>query len=935
MARKAKRKIETVDLTGSDNERSASQQEKTPKRVADNQTRRTAALHDYSPHTYSQQHSEAERNTWLAEENDEDIDEIFQSLLDSANGSENLILYGTLDTKIVGVRYYEGYATPGEHIMVRREPENPYDSNAIRIVNVRGEQIGHIPRTVASKLAQYIDNRWLAIEGMLSGYIATFDCPLKLRLYGPSAIEQREEMIGRMERDKLPLEAIKQTKREEQKRLTEEQKKATAAKRRMPSSSQPEFSSSSQPGTQTVPDMADLIESSERFSPRDAGQAVEKFGNGEEYLAAMPQAETPDRISTKMLPYQKQALAWLLNQENPVLPPVGSTESTQLWKRSAKATNIFTNIATNFSIKGQEPGLASGGILADDMGLGKTLEMISLIVADLEKAPQGGGEMGATLIISPLSVMSNWSDQIARHVKKNQPLRVYRYHGAGRKPMKPAEFAEYDVVITTYQTLASDYLPKSTGQATPKSRPTGLYSVEWRRIILDEGHIIRNPSSKGAAAVTAVMAESRWVLTGTPIINSLRDLYSLLRFVGITGGLERLEIFNSVLVRPLKGGDSAGAVLLQAIMTTFCLRRRKEMSFVDLRLPELSEYVHRIKFLGVEREKYDALQAEAKGQLQTFKDQSGAKANQAYNHLLETLLRMRQVCNHWQLCGERVSKLMQMLESQKTIDLTPENRKALQDMLQVSIDSHEDCPVCLEALHVPVITHCAHVFGKDCITRVIETQHKCPMCRAKLEDEACLVEPANDIGDAERDDGSNIDLNASSSKLEALVSILQASKKQKGNKTIIFSQWTKFLDIVQARLDRDGFKYTRIDGTMTAPKRDAALHALESDTSCIIMLASLAVCSVGLNLIAANQVILSDSWWAPAIEDQAVDRVHRLGQKKKTTVFRLVMEDSIEERTLEIQKTKRELMMVAFREKSNKRTGGKSARLGDIQKLLE
>lgn len=101
------------------------------------------------------------------------------------------------------------------------------------------------------------------------------------------------------------------------------------------------------------------------------------------------------------------------------------------------------------------------------------------------------------------------------------------------------------------------------------------------------------------------------------------------------------------------------------------------------------------------------------------------------------------------------------------------------------------------------------------------------------------------------------------------------------------------------------------------------------------MLASLAVCSVGLNHVAVNQVILADSWWAPAIDDQAVDRVHCLGQKRPTTVWRLVMEGSIEERVLEIQAQKRKLMLTPFREKRGKRTaGGKMARLADIERLL-
>jgi SWI/SNF-related matrix-associated actin-dependent regulator of chromatin subfamily A3 len=120
---------------------------------------------------------------------------------------------------------------------------------------------------------------------------------------------------------------------------------------------------------------------------------------------------------------------------------------------------------------------------------------------------------------------------------------------------------------------------------------------------------------------------------------------------------------------------------------------------------------------------------------------------------------------------------------------------------------------------------------------------------------------------------------------------------------------------------------------MSAQQRDLALSALDSDPSTTVMLASLAVASVGLNLVAANQVVLADSWWAPAIEDQAVDRVHRLGQKRETKVFRLVVEGSIEERVLGIQEEKRRLMHLAFLEKEDgkkRRRGG----LADLERLL-
>ncbi len=385
----------------------------------------------------------------------------------------------------------------------------------------------------------------------------------------------------------------------------------------------------------------------------------------------------------------------------------------------------------------------------------------------------------------------------------------------------------------------------------------------------------------------------------------------------------------------MKQGDPRATLLLQAVMAAFTLRRRKEMKYIDLRLPKLDEYVHSVDFTTRERERYDALAAEAQGLLRTYENKhgrTGKGAGEAFRHLLEILLRMRQCCNHWQMCGERITNLLAQLEEQKTVDLTPENKKALQDMLQIHIESQEECPICFETLHNPVITTCGHAFGQECISKVIEIQKKCPMCRAELNDDTCLVAPQHDCGDEKADD--EMDLTQSSSKLDAMMEILKATKTE-GDKTIIFSQWTRFLDIVQARLDRDRYKYCRIDGTMKAPERDAALQRLEKDSECTILLASLGVCSVGLNLTAANQIILSDTWWAPAIEDQAVDRVHRLGQKKETRVFRLVMNKSIEEGTLLIQQEKRKLMKLAFSERESKRDQVKTTgRLADIQQLL-
>lgn len=266
------------------------------------------------------------------------------------------------------------------------------------------------------------------------------------------------------------------------------------------------------------------------------------------------------------------------------------------------------------------------------------------------------------------------------------------------------------------------------------------------------------------------------------------------------------------------------------------------------------------------------------------------------------------------------------------VPLNDKNRVLLQQALQLYIESQEECPVCMDVILMnPVITHCKHVFCRPCIAKVIETQHKCPMCRAELSEDNLLDPAPESSGD---EVGEEVDRETKSSKTEALLKILQATLKNDGSKVIIFSQWTSFLSVIQRQLDETGYTYTRVDGSMNTTQRDTAIRALDTDPNTRIMLASLGVCSVGLNLVSADTVVLADSWWAPAIEDQAVDRVHRLGQTRPTTVWRLVMENTVEERVLDIQGKKRELVTKAFQEKEGKKKKTKETRMADILKLL-
>ncbi len=142
----------------------------------------------------------------------------------------------------------------------------------------------------------------------------------------------------------------------------------------------------------------------------------------------------------------------MLDKESPQLPARGSKDIVQLWQRRSRMPDAFTNLATNYSV--EDPKLASGGILADDMGLGKTIQAISLIMADKALDRQVSCVAKLTLILAPVSVMSNWDTQFKRHIKPEHALRNMFWHGTRKEPITPKQIENYDVVINTYESVS-------------------------------------------------------------------------------------------------------------------------------------------------------------------------------------------------------------------------------------------------------------------------------------------------------------------------------------------------------------------------------------------------------------------------------------------------------------------------------------------------
>ncbi|XP_053565972.1 helicase-like transcription factor isoform X2 [Bombina bombina] len=478
-----------------------------------------------------------------------------------------------------------------------------------------------------------------------------------------------------------------------------------------------------------------------------------------------------------------------------------------------------------------------------------------------------------SLVICPLSVLSNWVDQLEQHVKPEANLNTYVYYGPGRSK-DPAVLSAQDVVLTTYSVVTSDYGSKARSP---------LHSIKWLRVVLDEGHTIRNPNAQQTKAVLSLKAERRWVLTGTPIQNSLKDLWSLLSFLKLKPFTDR-EWWHRTIQRPVTMGDQGGLRRLQSLIKSITLRRTKTSKIkgkLVLELPDRKVFVQHIKLSEEERQIYESVKKEGKAVISRYFNEGSVLTH--YADVLAVLVRLRQLCCHPHLVSNNFSLIT------STASSTPEElREKLMNKIKLVLTSgsDEECAICLDSLNMPVITHCAHVFCKPCICQVIHSEQpyaKCPLCRGDICLEHLVECPQEEFNLDQTQDKKWM----SSSKINALMHALIGQRtKDPRTKSIIVSQFTAFLTLIETALRESGFTFTRLDGSMTQKKRIEAIQCFQSDDaeSPTIMLLSLKAGGVGLNLTAASRVFLMDPAWNPAAEEQCFDRCHRLGQKKEVII---------------------------------------------------
>ncbi|KAJ7446182.1 SNF2 family N-terminal domain-containing protein [Mycena galericulata] len=777
-------------------------------------------------------------------------EEVLEDQTPEAEVADELIV--SMKSQIVGVQYYRGMVGPGEEVRLNREPTNAYDRNAIQVKNIASAQVGHLPKAVAAKLAPLLDQGLITVEGvMIQGNLAAsatkvYTLDITLKMYGPS--NKRPELEPKLIWA-TPGQKGFQSSRPSNSRVAN-RSSGYGAYSAGPSSTPSYAGSSSQPPVGPAQTAAQLEATRKREEAFQKAADLKKMLNSLEHvddeerrsslldellatddILKLPVAPNPPGVGkglvVDLLKHQSQALQWALEKEHPELPKTENDKPVQFWqlKKNGSKTYYF-NLATK-SPQETPPLLGRGALCADAMGLGKTLTMLALILATKSDVPKDFSN--STLIVAPLSVLSNWEKQIDDHCVPGA-LTYYVYYGDNREISAP-QLQKYDVVITTYQTVAGEHDKDCAPVKKKRKTERSLFEVQWKRVVLDEAHTIRNPKTKMAKAACALAAQRRWALAATPIINSPKDLGSILTFLQICRPLDREDFYKRLLLRPLKDGDPSGAALLRNLMNHICIRRTKEMQDAEgnalVPLPPVEMTIVPVALLPEARVIYDEVETLSKNRVEAY---MRSPTPLAQSNVLSLLTRMRQLVLHTGLVPAsyieelRTNDGIEDRAPGKAVVITPADKLRLQAKLAQAIEECEECPICFNILEDARITSCSHMFCLPCITEVISRDPKCPLDRGPLSMSDLHSPPppmeATQVPFREQEESNDAGA-GSSAKIDQLIQLLKLTPSSE--KSLVFSQFTSFLDKIAEQLENNGISYVRFDGRMSAKRRQETI----------------------------------------------------------------------------------------------------------------
>ncbi|KAH0428327.1 SNF2 family domain-containing protein [Colletotrichum camelliae] len=553
-----------------------------------------------------------------------------------------------------------------------------------------------------------------------------------------------------------------------------------------------------------------------------------------------------------------------------------------------------------------------GGLLGDEMGLGKTIQAVSLIMSDYPaKKP--------SLVLVPPVALMQWQAEIASYT--DGTLKTFVYHGslAKAKQMTLKELKKFDVIMMSYNSLESMFRKQEKGFTRKNGihkEESLIHQIDFHRIILDEAHSIKVRTTMTAKACFALKTQYRWCLTGTPLQNRIGEFFSLIRFLEITpyasylckqcpcaglewsldddhrckscnhAGMQHVSVFNQELLNPIQKfgnlGPGAEAFEKLRLMTgRIMLRRQKKDHTNAMELPVKEIYVNRQFFGEVENDFANSIMTNGQRKFETYVSQGVLLNN--YANIFGLIMQMRQVADHPDL-------------------ILKKNAEGGQNTLV--------CCICDEAAEDAIRSRCKHDFCRACARSYLmqSDQPDCPQChiglaidleQPEIEQDETQVKKSSIINRIKMENWT------SSSKIELLVHELHKLRSNNAShKSIIFSQFSSMLQLIEWRLRRAGITTVMLDGSMSPAQRQASINCFMTKPEIECFLVSLKAGGVALNLTEASRVFIVDPWWNPAAEWQSADRCHRIGQTRPCTITRLCIEDSVESRMVLIQEKK-------------------------------
>lgn len=538
-------------------------------------------------------------------------------------------------------------------------------------------------------------------------------------------------------------------------------------------------------------------------------------------------AEQPKTISRRLKGFQLEGLAWMQEMEK------------REWR---------------------------GGLLGDEMGLGKTIQAVSLIMSDYPaKQP--------TLVLVPPVALMQWQSEIESYT--DGTLKTFVFHGtnAKTKGMQTKDLKKYDVIMMSYNSLESIFRKQERGF----KRKDGIYkeqsvihALTFHRIILDEAHCIKTRTTMTAKACFALKTNYRWCLTGTPLQNRIGEFFSLIRFLNIRpfasylckqcpcsrlewaldddhrctdcghGGMQHVSVFNQELLNPIQkfGNFGPGQVAfkkLRLMTERIMLRRLKKDHTNAMELPVKEVFVDR-QFFGEEENDFaGSIMTSGQRKFDTYVHQGVLLNN--YANIFGLIMQMRQVADHPDL-------------------ILKKNSEGGQNVLV--------CCICDEPAEDTVRSRCKHDFCRACVASYVHSTDEpdCPRChiplsidleQPEIEQDQSLVKKSSIINRIKMENWT------SSSKIELLVHELHKLRSDNAShKSIIFSQFTTMLQLVEWRLRRAGITTVMLDGSMTPAQRQASIEHFMTNVDVECFLVSLKAGGVALNLTEASRVFIVD-----------------------------------------------------------------------------